>query len=86
MSSAGALPGADAVQSNAYLFRYLIIANILLYLEAGAVPALLLTLADEFGMDQSQQGVRPNPSTSPPPPANRCPPAPPRSSWEAWFI
>jgi len=39
-----------------YLFRYLLLANILLYLEAGAVPALLVTLAEQFGMDQAQQG------------------------------
>ena len=38
------------------LLLHLLLSNVLLYLEAGAVPALLVTLAEEFGMDQSQQG------------------------------
>jgi hypothetical protein len=44
-------------ESAGYLFKYLVLANFLQYLEAGAVPALLLTLANDFDMPQGQQGL-----------------------------
>lgn len=40
-----------------YLFKYFLIANFLQYLEAGAVPALLLSLSDDFDMGHGQQGL-----------------------------
>jgi len=40
-----------------YLFSYLLIANFLQYLEAGAVPALLIQLAQSFNMSAWQQGL-----------------------------
>ena len=43
--------------SPAYLFKYLLLLNLLLYLEAGAVPALLVDLAREFSMDQFTTGL-----------------------------
>lgn len=43
--------------SPTYLFRYILLVNTLLYLEAGAVPALLLTLSQDFSMNQQQQGM-----------------------------
>lgn len=45
------------VRPNEYLFRYLLLANFLQYLEAGAVPALLLQLSNAFGMNSGQQGL-----------------------------
>jgi MFS family permease len=41
----------------AYLFKYLLAANFLEYLEAGAVPALLLNLAKSFDMNSGQLGL-----------------------------
>jgi MFS family permease len=38
-------------------FRFLILANLFEYLEAGAVPALLLQLAKSFHMSAGQQGL-----------------------------
>mmetsp|Transcript_25537 Transcript_25537/g.42813 ORF Transcript_25537/g.42813 Transcript_25537/m.42813 type:complete len:1106 (-) Transcript_25537:8-3325(-) len=42
---------------NSYLFKCLILANFLQYLEAGAVPALLLELSDSFNMGSGSQGL-----------------------------
>uniref|UniRef100_A0A7S1UG98 Major facilitator superfamily (MFS) profile domain-containing protein n=1 Tax=Phaeomonas parva TaxID=124430 RepID=A0A7S1UG98_9STRA len=39
------------------LFNFIIMANVCLYLEAGAVPAMLVTLADTFHMSKGQQGL-----------------------------
>ena len=41
----------------AYLFKCLLLANFLQYLEAGAVPALLLQLSDSFNMGSAKQGL-----------------------------
>lgn len=40
-----------------YLFTCLLLANFLQYLEAGAVPALLLQLSESFEMGSAQQGL-----------------------------
>ncbi|GMH55915.1 hypothetical protein TrST_g5155 [Triparma strigata] len=40
-----------------YLFPPLLLLNLLLYLEAGAVPALLVPLASQFHMDQLTTGL-----------------------------
>ena len=40
-----------------YLFKYCLLVNSILYLETGAVPALLVTLSREFHMGQMQQGL-----------------------------
>lgn len=40
-----------------YLFYFLLLANLFQYMEAGAVPALLVTIADSFQMDAGQQGL-----------------------------
>ncbi len=40
-----------------YLFKYLLLANLLQYLEAGAVPALLVSLAQSFEMTAGEQGL-----------------------------
>lgn len=42
---------------NKYLFKYLLAANFLEYLEAGAVPALLLTISSSFSMNSGQLGL-----------------------------
>ena len=42
-------------QNANYLFKYLLICNFLQYLEAGAVPALLIELENTFGMTSGQQ-------------------------------
>jgi MFS family permease len=39
------------------LFKFLLLANFLEYLEAGAVPALLLQLSTAFHMSPGQQGL-----------------------------
>lgn len=45
-------------KSNAsYLFKFLLLANICLYLEAGAVPAMLLQISKAFHMSSGQQGL-----------------------------
>jgi hypothetical protein len=38
-----------------YLFSFLLLANFLQYLEAGAVPALLLQLSESFQMSPAQE-------------------------------
>jgi hypothetical protein len=40
--------------SAAYLFKYLLLANMIQYMEAGAVPALLLALSHSFSMQPGQ--------------------------------
>lgn len=40
-----------------FLFNCLLIANFLQYLEAGAVPALLLVISESFNMNAGQQGL-----------------------------
>jgi hypothetical protein len=40
-----------------YLFLYMLVANACMYLEAGAVPAVLVSLSDDFEMDSGQQGM-----------------------------
>ena len=40
-----------------YLFKCLLLANFLQYLEAGAVPALLLELSKSFHMGSGKQGL-----------------------------
>ncbi|GMI09137.1 hypothetical protein TrLO_g12364 [Triparma laevis f. longispina] len=40
-----------------YLLKYLLLLNLLLYLEAGAVPALLLPLTEQFQMNQLTTGL-----------------------------
>lgn len=40
-----------------YLFYFLLLANLFQYMEAGAVPALLVTIAESFDMDSGQQGL-----------------------------
>lgn len=44
-------------QDKTYLFRCLLLANFLQYLEAGAVPALLLQLSESFSMGPGKQGL-----------------------------
>jgi MFS family permease len=44
-------------QDQTYLFKCLLLANFLQYLEAGAVPALLLPLSESFHMGPAQQGL-----------------------------
>ena len=44
-------------RDKSYLFKCLLLANFLQYLEAGAVPALLLKLSDSFEMNSGQQGL-----------------------------
>jgi hypothetical protein len=38
-----------------YLFAFLLLANFLQYLEAGAVPALLLQLSESFQMSPAEE-------------------------------
>ena len=45
----------DGKTEASYLFRFLILANFFQYLEAGAVPALLLQLSQSFNMSPGQQ-------------------------------
>lgn len=40
-----------------YLFHFLLLANLFQYMEAGAVPALLVTIAESFNMNSGQQGL-----------------------------
>ena len=40
-----------------YLFKFLIFANMCLYLEAGAVPAMLLQISEAFDMTPGHQGL-----------------------------
>ena len=44
--------------SAAYLFKYLLLANMFQYMEAGAVPALLLALAHSFRMQPGEVSLR----------------------------
>jgi MFS family permease len=40
-----------------YLFKFLLFANMCLYLEAGAIPAMLLQVSESFGMSAGHQGL-----------------------------
>jgi hypothetical protein len=40
-----------------YLFKWLLLANFLQYMEAGEVPALLMQIADSFQMGSGMQGI-----------------------------
>jgi MFS family permease len=44
-----------------YLFKWLCVAQVFVYLEAGAVPALLVELSDSFAMDFVTQGTPASP-------------------------
>ena len=44
-------------QQASYLFKFLFLANITLYIEAGALPALLHSLKSMFDMTYAQQGM-----------------------------
>eukprot|EP01031_Cornospumella_fuschlensis_P031198 gene31198-37705_t len=39
------------------LFNFLLLANFFQYMEAGALPALLLSISNSFGMNSAQQGL-----------------------------
>jgi MFS family permease len=47
----------DRSNDRKHLFRCLLLANFLQYLEAGAVPALLLKLSESFNMQSGKQGL-----------------------------
>lgn len=51
------LPGKFTRRDKDRLFQFLLLANFLEYLEAGAVPALLLQLSTSFHMSPGQQGL-----------------------------
>lgn len=40
-----------------YLFKYLILANTILYMETGSVPALLIPITQSFDMSYAAQGI-----------------------------
>lgn len=40
-----------------YLVKYLLLANFIQFLEAGAVPALLISLSRDFELDHAQLGL-----------------------------
>ena len=44
-------------QRRARMFQFMLLANAGLYLEAGAVPAVLLYIAESFEMSSGQQGL-----------------------------
>ena len=41
----------------AYFFRFLLSANLIMYMEAGAVPAMLIPISRSFAMSTTEQGV-----------------------------
>lgn len=43
-------------QRSRMLFNFLLLANFFQYMEAGALPALLLSIANSFGLNSAQQG------------------------------
>ena len=45
------------MRQNLYLFKYLLASNVILYMETGAVPAMLVLLTQSFGMTYVEQGV-----------------------------
>jgi hypothetical protein len=53
------LPEKDnpSKRDKSYLFKCLLLANFLQYLEAGAVPALLIQLSESFHMGPAKQGL-----------------------------
>lgn len=40
-----------------YLLKFLLLANFIQFLEAGAVPALLISLSRDFELDHAQLGL-----------------------------
>ena len=56
-STANAALPIQRQQDGLYLFKWLCVAQVLMYLEAGAVPALLVQLSDSFSMDFITQGL-----------------------------
>lgn len=50
-------PPSSERRDLSYLFKFLLLANFLQYMEAGAVPALLLSISEAFDMDAGQQGL-----------------------------
>lgn len=50
-------PKAPKTDQVSRFFYFLFTANILMYMEAGAVPASLLPLASSFSMSLSEQGL-----------------------------
>ncbi len=44
-------------RDKSYLFKFLLVANFLQYMEAGAVPALLIQLSESFEMGPGKQGL-----------------------------
>lgn len=48
--------GKEIKPDNEYLFKWLLLVNFLEYLEAGAIPALLLQISDAFDMNAGQLG------------------------------
>ncbi len=44
-------------ESHLHLFKYLIMTNIILYMEDGSVPALLVPIAQSFNMSYAAQGL-----------------------------
>ena len=51
------MPKEVMTENVGYLFKFLLFANMCLYLEAGAVPAMLLQISEAFGMTPSYQGL-----------------------------
>lgn len=41
----------------AYFFKFLLCANLIMYMEAGAVPAMLIPISRSFAMSTTEQGV-----------------------------
>ncbi len=44
-------------EAGSYLFKFFLFANLCQYLEAGAVPAMLLILSKDFGFGHGQEGL-----------------------------
>ena len=51
------LPSTSRKSNASYLFKFLLLANICMYLEAGIVPAMLFQIANSFGMSSGQEGL-----------------------------
>jgi MFS family permease len=55
------VPGAfgyePKISNNHYVYKYILIANIVNYLEAGAVPAMLVGMSETFHLSPDQQGL-----------------------------
>lgn len=44
-------------KDRSFFFKFILTAYLLMYMEAGAVPAMLISLADTFDMSTGQQGL-----------------------------